>query len=73
MMDKIRNHPVVSIVAGVAGVALIAFLVFGLYLASSTGSLPWQEDPTRIPVPTAFSNSDGFSLPTPLPTVTASP
>ena len=72
-MDKIRKHPVFSLIAGIGGVALIAVLVFSLYLASETGSLPWQVDPTRIPVPTAFSNSDGFSLPTPLPTVTPAP
>ncbi len=72
-MNKIRKHPIVSVLAGIAGVALIAILAFSLYLASETGSLPWQEDPTRIPVPTAFSNNDGFTIPTPLPTATATP
>ena len=72
-MDKIRKHPVASFIASVGALAMIAVLVFSLYLASATGSLPWQEDPTRIPAPTPFSNSDGFSLPTPLPTATAAP
>jgi hypothetical protein len=72
-VDRIRKHPIVSLIAALAGVVLLGMLAFSLYLASATGSLPWQEDPTRIPVPTAFSNSDGFTLPTPLPTATHAP
>jgi hypothetical protein len=42
---------------------------FGLYAASLTGDLPWQTDPTRIPV-TPFADIPGFGdQGTPVPTV----
>ena len=69
-MSKLRRHPVIATISGLVLIGLIAVLAFGLYLASATGSLPWQTDPTLIPVPTAFTNAGGFTIPTPLPTVT---
>ena len=38
----------VLIVAAVLVVVLVGG--YGLYLANLAGELPWQEDPTRIPV-----------------------
>jgi hypothetical protein len=44
--------------------ALLALVVlltvggYGLYLANMAGRLPWQEEPTRIPV-TPFANLGG--------------
>jgi hypothetical protein len=51
---------------------MISVNAFAAYLASATGSLPWQEDPTRIPV-TPFTGIPGFTPPTPLPTATKAP
>ena len=36
---------------------------FGVYLAGEAGRLPWQEEPTRIPI-TPFADIPGFSAPT---------
>jgi len=35
---------------------------YGMFLASEAGRLPWQVDPTRIPV-TPFSDFPGFGNP----------
>jgi hypothetical protein len=45
-------------------------LAMGMYLASVAGELPWQEDPTRIPI-TPFADIPGFTLPTKIPTTAA--
>lgn len=37
---------------------------FGTYMASEAGRLPWQEDPTRIPI-TPFADLPGVSTPAP--------
>ena len=51
--------------------ALMVTLVvagYGVFLASEAGRLPWQVDPTRIPV-TPFSDFPGFgNVSTPAPT-----
>jgi predicted metal-binding protein len=36
-------------------IPLALVLMFSLYLANTAGELPWQTDPTRIPV-TPFAN-----------------
>ena len=49
---------------GTVLLALLALVVlltvggYGLYLANMAGRLPWQEEPTRIPV-TPFANLGG--------------
>lgn len=43
------------IFAVVAAVPLIAVGIFGIYLLNLAGSLPWQTDPTAVPV-TPFAN-----------------
>jgi hypothetical protein len=69
MMSRIRNRPVLSIAGMFAAAAMIAILAYAVYIASVAGELPWQEDPTRIPV-TPFDQIPGFTVPTPIPTAT---
>jgi hypothetical protein len=71
-MSKIKHHPIASTAAALALVAMISVVAFAVYLASAAGDLPWQTDPTRIPV-TPFSDIPGFTPPTPLPTATKAP
>lgn len=56
-------------------ISILAFaLVVGWYgfsLASDAGRLPWQEDPTRIPI-TPFVDIPGFGAPAPTATSTPS-
>lgn len=39
-------------------VVLLVVVGYGFYLANMAGRLPWQEEPTRIPV-TPFANLSG--------------
>ena len=71
-MSRIKRHPFASVIAAIALIFMIGVVAFAAYLASATGSLPWQEDPTRIPV-TPFTGIPGFTPPTPLPTATVAP
>jgi hypothetical protein len=50
-----------AIVAALVLIPIGIVLAFSLYLADTAGELPWQTDPTRIPV-TPFAN-----LPTAVP------
>jgi hypothetical protein len=70
-MEVVRRHPVMSAVGAVGLVLAVTVLAMALYLASKAGELPWQEDPTRIPV-TPFADIPGFTLPTKVPTTAAS-
>ena len=64
-MRWMRAHPVATIMILVALVFTAAIATYGIYLADMAGKLPWQVDPTRIPV-TPFSDFPGFnSTPTP--------
>ena len=67
-MTFIRHHRWLTFLAAV----ILAFVLFtgsfGIYLADEAGKLPWQEDPTRIPVPAPFADIPGFSAPTAVPT-----
>ena len=73
MRSLVLRHRILSAVAALGLVAAIAVIGMGLYLASVAGDLPWQEDPTRIPI-TPFAGIEGFSLPTKTPApVAASP
>jgi hypothetical protein len=42
---------------------LVVIGSYGFYLADSADMLPWQEDPTRIPI-TPFADIPGFNAPT---------
>ncbi len=48
------------VVVGVLGVLIVGG--FGVYLLSVAGDLPWQVDPTRIPI-TPFADAPGFTPP----------
>jgi hypothetical protein len=69
MTSRIRSRPMLSLAAFVACLGLVIVLSYAVYVASVAGDLPWQEDPTRIPV-TPFGEIPGFSVPTPIPTAT---
>jgi hypothetical protein len=71
-MSRIKRHPIAITAAAFAVLAMISVVAFAVYLASAAGDLPWQTDPTRIPV-TPFSDIPGFTPPTPLPTATRAP
>jgi hypothetical protein len=71
-MKLFRRHPWLTFFAAI----LLTFVVvtggFGIYLADEAGRLPWQEDPTRIPI-TPFADIPGFSAPTAVPNSNPSP
>ena len=69
MWSKITHRPRVSIIAMLSGALMIVVVAYAVYVASVAGQLPWQEDPTRIPV-TPFEGIPGFTIPTPMPTAT---
>ncbi len=48
------------VAVGLLGILLVAG--FGIYLLSVAGDLPWQVDPTRIPI-TPFADVPGFTPP----------
>lgn len=56
-------------VIALALVLIIAVGAYGTYLANEAGRLPWQEEPTRIPI-TPFADIPGFGG-TPVPTETS--
>ncbi len=55
-----------AIIATLVLIPIGIVLFFGLYLANTAGELPWQEDPTRIPV-TPFANLPTVPAGTPTP------
>ncbi len=69
-MTYLRRHRWLTLLATTA--LIIALLVgsYGLYLASVAGRLPWQEEPTWIPI-TPFADIPGFGAPTPVPATPA--
>ena len=67
MKDLVRRHWILSAVGALGLLAAAVVLGMGIYLAGMAGDLPWQEDPTRIPV-TPFAGIEGFSVPTKIPT-----
>jgi hypothetical protein len=67
-MQVLQRHPLLTSVVALALVLTIVIAGYGVFLASEAGKLPWQVDPTRIPV-TPFSDFPGFGSPsTPVPT-----
>ncbi len=58
-MTLVRQHPILVSVLGIALVLTVVIGGYGVFLASEAGRLPWQADPTRIPV-TPFSDFPGF-------------
>ena len=72
MWSKIRNRPLLSFASTLTAALMIVTIVYAVYVASVAGELPWQEDPTRVPV-TPFEGIPGFAIPTPIPTATSPP
>jgi hypothetical protein len=73
MRSAIRGRRV-RILGIVILVPVLAVFGSGIYLASLSGALPWQTDPTRISEGFApFSGIEGFETPTQIPTRAASP
>ena len=65
----IRRNGLLSLLVGVALLFVLVAAGYGTYVAGEAGRLPWQEDPTRIPI-TPFADIPGFSAPTLAPTPT---
>lgn len=57
-----RNRPLLFALI----LVVLAVGAMGLYLGNLAGELPWQEEPTRIPI-TPFSDIPGFAAPTATP------
>jgi hypothetical protein len=74
MLRFLRRRSVrIALVAVTIPALLIS--IYGFYLADTAGMLPWQADPTRIPI-TPFADIPGFSVPTaaaPAPTQEGTP
>ncbi len=64
-----RRTRVMMVVIAIPAVVIIGF---GIYIASLAGELPWQSDPTRVPI-TPFAGIPGFTAPTPAPSPGSSP
>jgi len=58
-MALFRHRPILTSMIALALVVTIVIASYGMFLASEAGRLPWQADPTRIPV-TPFSDFPGF-------------
>ncbi len=53
-------------------IPVVLIVGFGVYLESIAGELPWQSDPTRVPI-TPFAGIPGFTVPTTVPSPGPSP
>ncbi len=58
-MTFVRQHQVLVSILAIALILTLIIGGYGMFLASEAGKLPWQVDPTRIPV-TPFSDFPGF-------------
>jgi len=58
-MARLRRSPVLAAVLAVVLVLTFVIVGYGMFLAGEAGRLPWQVDPTRIPV-TPFADFPGF-------------
>ncbi len=65
-MTRLRRYPLLTAALVIALVLAIVIGGYGMFLASEAGRLPWQVDPTRIPV-TPFSDFPGFDAPAATP------
>jgi hypothetical protein len=65
-MDAERRRRRNLVIAVVVLVPLLILLMFALALAGSAGFLPWQPEPTRIPI-TPFADLPGTGGGTPSP------
>ncbi len=58
-MHWFRRHPLATTIVATALILAIVIGGYSMYLASEAGLLPWQPEPTLIPV-TPFSDFPGF-------------
>ena len=65
-MDAERRRRSALLIAVVVLVPLLILAAWGLSLAGSAGFLPWQPEPTRIPI-TPFADLRGAGTGTPVP------
>jgi hypothetical protein len=65
-MDAERRRRRNVMIAAVVLVPLLILVAVALVTAGSQGVLPWQPDPTRIPI-TPFANLSGAGGGTPTP------
>jgi hypothetical protein len=65
-MDAERRRNRTILIAVVILVPLLILAAWGMVVAGSAGMLPWQPDPTRIPI-TPFADLPGMSGATPSP------
>lgn len=49
MRDALKNRKV-QIIGVIVMIPVLVVFAYGIYLANMGGKLPWQTDPTRIPV-----------------------
>ncbi len=74
-MRRFFRRRTVRIAAAALAIPALVVGAYGFYLANMAGALPWQPDPTRIPI-TPFADIPGFSVPatqTPTPVRTPTP
>jgi hypothetical protein len=65
-MDAERRRRSALLIAVVVLVPLLILAAWGLSLAGSAGFLPWQPEPTRVPI-TPFADLPGAGTGTPVP------
>ncbi len=61
-METERHHR--NIIIAVAIIVFLAIIFWALMMAGSAGLLPWQPEPTRIPI-TPFADLPGVGTPAP--------
>jgi hypothetical protein len=59
-----RRTLVIVLIVLIVLVPLLILAAWGLSVAGSAGVLPWQPDPTRIPI-TPFADLPGLGTPVP--------
>ena len=67
-MNRMRQYPVLAAAIVLALAMTLVIGGYGVFLASEAGRLPWQVDPTRIPV-TPFADFPGFGATTTPPAI----
>jgi hypothetical protein len=65
-MDAERRRRRTLVIALIVLVPLLILAAWGLSVAGSAGVLPWQPEPTRIPI-TPFANLPGAGAATAVP------
>lgn len=73
-MKRLYQTRKARIISAAVFLPIVAVFAFGIYLASLSGDLPWQVDPTRISNSlTPFAGIEGFNPPTRVPPEVSTP